>query len=487
MNEIRITAKDLAAIRHFDGFVRPGVNVLKGGNGTGKTSLQQAVNYALTKTGSKPTPRDGCKKGRLEAFGIVVTFSGRTTIRGEMLVENITGKLDISNLIDPGYKDPAVNDARRIRSLLALSGATATLEAFHGINHDLPDVPEDLLEAADVVRDEMHRKARAAEEEARKAEIAEEAARARCEGVDTTGETDEAVLRAAVRKADREVERVEQQRIASEKAVNRAAKARAALEAAKRIGSPNLDVARHFRDKSKDRLEQARKNVDALQQQLLVAKKEEKEASLALESLDSQVADADRHAETIAAWETQIAEAEQVEPVTDEQIEAANERLQQAEAAQERAREIRAALSALREQDEAHERFMDAQHRATDFRIDAAATDDILARELARLNCPWVPIGIEQGSQIVRRLVTAHRRGDQTFVGDLSAGERARHAVNVALELVGESDRPALLIIRQEVWEGLQPRVQAEIHRHGVEKGVCILAAQATDDEEVTL
>ncbi len=41
--------------------------------------------------------------------------------------------------------------------------------------------------------------------------------------------------------------------------------------------------------------------------------------------------------------------------------------------------------------------------------------------------------------------------------------------------------------IHAKAWEGLQPKVQGEIHRHGVEKGVCILAAQATDDEEVTL
>ncbi len=485
MNEIH--ARDIGPIKAFDGTVKPGVNVLKGPNGGGKSKLQAAVNFALTKTGEKPTPRDGCQRGTLEAFGVLLRVAGKVTTKGEMLVENITGRLDISQLIEPGYKDPAVNDRHRIRKLIELSGARAALETFDGIDHELPDVPEDLLEAADVVRDEMHRKARAAEEEARKAEIAEEAARARYEGVDTTGETDETVLRAAVREADREVERVEQQRIAREQAVNQAAKARTALEAARDRGVPDLEVLGDKKRLAAKRLSEAEQCVTDLRASLESAEQQERMARQRCRDVDKEFAHAEQQRETINAWETQIDEADQVEPVTDEQIEAANERLQQAEAAQERAREIRAAKAAAREQDEAHERFLDAQHRATHCRMNAAATDDILARELARLNCPWVPIGIEQGSQIVRRLVTAHRRGDQTFVGDLSAGERARDAVNVALELVGEPDRPALLIVRQEVWEGLQPRVQGEIHRHGMEKGVCILAAQATDDEEVTL
>jgi hypothetical protein len=128
-----------------------------------------------------------------------------------------------------------------------------------------------------------------------------------------------------------------------------------------------------------------------------------------------------------------------------------------------------------------------AAYEAARLRKDATKTDEILAAELQRIGCPWFPVDVPTASGSVRRLKVKHPRRGECYVCDLSDGERAKDAIDVALSLGGKTSKPAVLILRQEHFEGLQPAVRAAIDEHAKAAGVEILTAAASDDEEVTL
>jgi DNA repair exonuclease SbcCD ATPase subunit len=487
--QFAIKAENVGPVRQLDVTVAPGLNVLRGANGSGKSTLLTAVNYALTKTGDKPTPRDGTRAGKLEAFGVCCTFTSRATLKGSLEVESLSGRLDLGDLIAPGYEDEAVNDARRIKRLIELSGAQATVSMFAGLlaGMKIGSLPTDLIDAADFVKRLLQERAREQEAVAERQQANAAAARQAAVGVDVTAETDAERLQEAYTEAAADLARLVQQKVETDQRKAQAKTARTNLEEAKSSCALTKGAALLAVESARGDVRRFQQEVDTLRDALQRAEHNRDIAVAKLESCETQFLQADDYAKSMAVWEQQIAAAERLEPVDQLAIDVRKTAVATARKAMETgalARKAKEQLAAAEEFDAVAKASTKAAEK---LRANAAATDDVLAAELQRIGCPWRPIDVPKGSGTVRRLVVGHRRGEQTLVSDLSEGERAKHAIDVALSLAGKSDRPAVLILRQEVFEGLQPAVRAMIDQHAQERGVVILTAEATDDDEVTL
>jgi hypothetical protein len=446
-----------------------------------------AVQYALTKSGPRPTPRDGTRAGRIEAFGVTATFSSRATLKGTLEVEALSGKLDLGDLIDPGYEDPSIADKHRIRKLIDLSGAQADAEQFCGLvgaTVSPRDVPTDLIDAADWAKRELQERARQAEDQATQHKAAANAAREAAAGVDLSAPCDDRELSAAMEQAIREQSRLTAQAAAGQKARRDAAEAR--QRAQEMTDDVTVEVANDAAAAAMDAYAKACSATRTAKEAWQKAQVDERLAEQEAVSTANVVAGIAKRTELRKQLESVIATGEQAEVPTDLQIADAAQVVANARHNLQQAALVRNARGQL---DAAKTREADAASaakRAESLRSRAASTDDMLAAELQRIGCPWRPKDVPVGKGTERRLVTRHKRGDETLVGDLSTGERARDAIDVALGLSGKSNRPSVLILRQEVWEGLQPAVQSEIDQHATQRGVVILTARATDDPEVT-
>ena len=150
----------------------PGVNVLTGRNGAGKTSALRAVSRAF----GADVPlevRDGAAQGSVEAGGVKLVVKKGVRSSGAAAVELADGG-PLADLIDPALKDPDAAAKARVRALLQLVPVPVTEEvlavlagdadvlAAVGQEHAEGSV-KDLLSAQERVRQHTHRLAREAE------------------------------------------------------------------------------------------------------------------------------------------------------------------------------------------------------------------------------------------------------------------------------------------------------------------------------------
>lgn len=174
MKERKITIDQVGGVAHFELVLRPGVTVLTGENGAGKST---SFNAAARLYGM-PAPvevRDGAARGTIAGDGVtlvvskVVRASGTTDLR---LAE--VGAL--AQLIDPQLKDPDAAARARIRALLSLSRLPVTEEAVSTLAGDAEVAQRsmvsikdsgitDLLGAAERVRLVAHDRKRIAEQD----------------------------------------------------------------------------------------------------------------------------------------------------------------------------------------------------------------------------------------------------------------------------------------------------------------------------------
>jgi hypothetical protein len=111
---------------------------------------------------------------------------------------------------------------------------------------------------------------------------------------------------------------------------------------------------------------------------------------------------------------------------------------------------------------------------AKELREKAKQTDEVLSEIVAEI--PACPLRVIDG-----RLVTDTKRG-ATFYADLSAGERWRIALDIAIQAVGTG---GLLVIPQEAWEGLDPANRAAIDAQAKGAQVVVLTAECSADDGI--
>jgi len=141
-----------------------GIICLKGVNGSGKTHALTAVESLYNKTTRKGLRNsDGVPSGTVAGLGVTVRLGRSNTVKGELLCESLDGKVDPSQLVDPGLKDPLAADAKRLATLIRLAGvkvsaaqwAEAIGTAGDGIALDAL-VDDDPVASADKIRRRLH-------------------------------------------------------------------------------------------------------------------------------------------------------------------------------------------------------------------------------------------------------------------------------------------------------------------------------------------
>jgi DNA repair ATPase RecN len=282
--DLRYEINGVGGIAHAELVLRPGVNALRGRNGSGKTSAVRAVARAAGGDVSLER-RDGCEVGSVEGGGVRLRVGEVVTRTGEAALE-LADATPLSNLIDPQMKNSDAAARARIRALVQLLGLVvddASLEVLCSGDTDLLEwlqgqvkahAIDGLMDAAESLRQHAHALARVHETDAFKARGRADAALERCgELIKTLGGEGQLLdlpvedVRAALVSGSREYERLVAQ-----------ARARSTLEAQQAeiratLGDrPDTAVALERLQRQQEVVETAREAVERRQRELDDAK-----------------------------------------------------------------------------------------------------------------------------------------------------------------------------------------------------------------------
>ena len=478
-----------------------GVVVLKARNGMGKSIALNAVDAAVTGRGLRDLqPRDGTLKGRVSAFGATLNISRANRRDGKgLVVESLEGKFDLGTLVDPGLVSVTSADAKRIKALIQLAGVVPDIKLFHELFAS-PEEAEKILGASAAESDDLvvmaARVKRDIESEALKVEgkvnleaTHAKACREAADGVDITVETDATILNRHVEAA---LQRQAELRQQARQALDHAAKAediQSRIDEAKaamgKVNTGDLD-AREEKckaevDRTADVYRLASDDIARLENELIEARKHAVAARHAMEtaefSLDAvraEIESADKLAETVSEWQKTLESLGSVvkQPSQDE-ISGAAYIVEEARAAYDAGLRAKIAKEKLAKA-EMHEKILkDYTDTAERLRQAAASVDSVLSDQIAKLGCS---LRVKDG-----RLVLDTDRGE-TYFAELSDGERWRAAIDIAADFLSEN---GLLTLSQIAWESLDPIARLEIKSHAKDRGVLILAAQCSADEQI--
>ncbi len=460
-----------------------GLVVLKARNGRGKTKALEAVETVLTGRG-KIDVRDGELRGEVSAFGIKLTVGRSTRRSGELLVDSLTSKFPISDLIDPGLKDPDAADARRIKALVNLANVLPSAELFYGLvgGREQFDkligtsalASEDLVIMAERIKRDLESKARAEENQAEHAEGRARGSREAAAGVDVKAECNSEKLQAALEAAIRTESEIKTQLETSRETQRKARVARDSLEDAEAsYTGPTLADAQAAETAAKAKVDQTEAAVRAAEEALRKARGEFDSARQNYSHAITARKTAESHEAMVKQWREQIAASV---PATPDQhdLEAFAYAVSVTRQAVEQGALVRKAQQHLLDAEKHAAEAATHSKRAEQLREAAKGTDDVLSQIVAQSGSQ---LRVEHG-----RLVTTTRRG-KTLFHDLSSGERARIAVKIGIDAVGKR---GVLTLSQEIFEGLDPHNRLDLAKRAQDQHVWLIAAEASDDEEIT-
>lgn len=583
----QITLTNVGPIEHISiPFPSAGkIVVLRGRNGAGKSTALEHVENAISGNG-KGNVRDGAASGSVEACGITLKLGRSTRRSGELAVEALEGKFNISDLIDPGFIDAKAADARRIKAFAQIQKVLPSADLFYdlaGGRERLEKVcrpaslqSDDLVQMAERIKADLQDAAKREEDQAVHAEGRATGAKAAANGVDLTAECDAAKLAADLNAAIREEARLKADAEAAAKSQRATQLARDQLaDAEAEYSGPSLADAIAAEEKAKAAqvtaegpakelaadLQQAKHKAELAEQKRLATKKQAtedqqrfeslqisvREAEHKVESLEQQLAlarqdlakleaqrsdlqtaaalsredltdatkeatdaaedckeiesllqshnqanelacqavaaavaarkTAEAHEAAMKKWREQL-NTVQVAAPTDEELAAAAQRVAACNAACEQGALIRKAREQVAEA-EKHIKVASGHRKAAQELRDAAkGTDDVLSN-----------IVQQSGSQLrveAGRLVLDTPRRGKTFFHELSAGERAKIAIDIGIDAMPKTNKPGVIVISQEIFEGLDPVNRDALAAHIAERGVGILTAEAGEQEEIT-
>lgn len=528
----QIEIKDVAPIKNWMIPVpeEGGVVELRGPNGCGKSHAINAVN-ALVAGEGRVSVRDGAVAASVTGLGATLIVSRKTTRAGELEVDSIHGKLDISDIIDPGLKSEESADAARIKAIIAVSGAKANWQEFRALLpsetvYDEAISPEiraitDPITLASKVKAAYEKQARSFEERA----AASAASAASCADAVTGAElvvnACKSQLRPdveakpefqeyyaqAVRTSVIALAKTEERMAESERNSAAIRELRAQIESkpsvqqrieriGSQIGDHNREIDRlgeiYLQDS--DTITYYDDKIAKLKQQIdeLLAKQEQ-----SIQSRSSTAALRDSEVKLLQKCEEQLSREHQVlsaihkaedtlasmdagAPISDADVQAAQEALTAAETtnqhylsfvdADSRLRAQRAALEG--NQKKANEEFT----QAGCYRNAAGQVDSVLSGMISKLG---VPLKVQSG-----RLYASTQRSDKEPFAELSHGQRGKLAIEIGIGSM-TGGKTGLLTIQQEVWEGLDQKAKQEIAEHARSRKVVILTAScdATGDK----
>lgn len=480
-----IEISDIGPVKHLSIPIPEagGICILRGRNGRGKTCTLNAVESAITGRG-KIDVRDGSLRGEVEAFGVAIKVGRSTRRTGELEVTSLDGRLSVAELVDPGLKSDDAADAKRVKALVQLTGVKPAADLFYPLIGDRSDFEklvganalesDDLVVMADRIKRDLESAARKEESQVEHAEGRARGCREAAAGIDVKAESDATKLQGALETAIQLESRLKAEAAAFEKASKAAKLASDQLEDAEAsYQGPPLADAQAREATRKDEADDAQAAVTDLENKLAAARQR---ADYARRDYSAAIADrktAEQHEAMVKQWRDQIAAAIPAKPDPNDIAEATRAVLSTRQAVESGAL-IRKARLDLMAADQHAETAKEHAAKAAKLREAAKGTDEVLSSVVAKTGCP---LRVEAG-----RLVLDTKRG-ATYFADLSHGERWKMALDIAIDAVGAK---GVLTVPQECWEGLDNFAREAIAEHVSGRGVVILTAEASDDNEIT-
>ena len=479
-----IHVNDIGPVTEFEyGMEAPGVHVLRGRQGAGKTTILRTVQLATDgRTDIKPTKRDGTRNGTAVVAGKTLRISKKVMEDGEISVDGL-GDLNISDLHSPKFMDAVTRDKHRIKTLIRLAGVAADATVFH----DLLGGPErfadivdddaiqtdDMVELAARIKRAIEKAAQHFESQAQRAESDALACMKSCEGINLKAPHDEGELQEALSAAIESRAAIEQKRKSASEARERAAKAKAQLDAMPK-GATVESCEASLADMIQQR-DRAAKHVLSLESQLIQARADLTTADGRVESARSTMSAVKSREAMAAGWRADIDAADYIDCPSDQDLNAAIAAVDRATDAQTNGTRIRMALES---QERAKKYAGDARiHKdeAESLRKAASMTNEVLS--IAVESIPDCPLTIKTNDDGDTRLVVKTDRSDAEPFDDLSDGERWPIILRIA------AGKNRLIVLPQAAFGELSPETRAQLDTLARENDCYILTAQSDDGE----
>jgi energy-coupling factor transporter ATP-binding protein EcfA2 len=479
----QVTVRDIGPVSELTFPVPPdgGVVVLKGRNGLGKTRTLEAINTLTTGRGNVQQ-RDGAPNGQVDGFGATLKVARRQTRAGELEVTSLEGRFSVLDLVDPKLKAQDAADAKRIKALVQLQGATADPSLFYKLAggrevfdqyvtpHTLDT--DDLVTMAARIKADFEKQARAIEAEAEKTNIKAAAAREQTAGIDLDAPDDQLKLQEDLKLAIAEEARLKQlARSALDAQYNAEEAARQLHTAEANYSGPGVAVAQAQVETARDEAARAQHEVNELERQLITARRTLEIKQVAVRACEQTLQAAEHHEETIGRWRATIG-ASRIDSPTDEQLNEARTDVEAAQAAVELGARVRDAKRQMNQSSIYAGEAARLRTQADRLRMAAQGTDEVLSEVVQSLGCP---LKVKGG-----RLVTPTERSPEELFSDLSRGEQWKLALDIAIDAVGKH---GVIVVDQEGWEGIDPENRKLIAEHLKGTGVVMITAECDEGE----
>lgn len=487
-NEIEI--ENIGAIQHlrFKMDLKGCVRVLHAKNGKGKSTALETVDALVSGRVLDATPHDGVIRGSASAFGARITLGRRTSRSGELEVVSLEGRMSIADLVDPKLKSPEAADAKRIKALIQVASGenAAKPEKFYKLVGGKKRFAElvsadslntnDLVTMASRIKGDLEKQAREYESKAEKTFAKASQAAQGAAGINTDLPYDEEELASNWRKATIAESRIVAQSEAAETAITQATKASELLKQAEKgyTGLTPEDASAKLMLAEKE-VEDSYAEVKRLRELVTEAQNVTATAEHKRDSAKRELKTAESHVNTVAEY-LKIVNDEVPEPVNPKRIEQYKALTAAAQSAVQQGAVIRSALKSLDEAEKLKKEAILLESEGDKIRAAAQDTDSVLSAEVEKLH---TPLRVKYG-----RLVLDTDRGE-TFFSELSPGERYHLVIHdIAVPTVGKG---GIIVLPQDAWEALDP-INRRLVAEAVENtGVCILTAEASDDEEIVV
>lgn len=481
--EKSISIENCGPIGRLDIPIIPGVTVLRGLNGSGKSQALRAIERLGGNDKLKLPIKDGAKKGAVEGCGVHIVFSGRVSTHGDLEVQSLHGRFDIAKLVDPGIKDVASADAERIKAVLNLLDIPVDASTWH----DTAGGPEefnalgieltgDLVTDAGKVKRALEDKARKLEAEAIRLSGLYAARTADANEYGPEVDRDAAKLNAAVEAAIALKSKIDEQRKNFEAQSWRRQEAKRQLDAlpasreAELLAKANELAA--VRDEKSAAVEAIEEKIVALKAELATAISLRSHAIVEHDAAVSAWQSEHDRSNDRVAFEATLATELPPGP-TDGDIAEAAQSLEAARQAAELGSLARKADEKAAEARELKKQETELRTKADSLREAAKSTSEVLSDMVAKLD---VGLVVYEG----RLSVQTDRGTEPEPFSELSQGERSRIATELCCLRVG---RGGLLPVAQEYWEGLDPINKRAIAAVAEKHGVYVVTAEADAGE----
>ena len=438
------------------------VLVLRGYNGSGKTTVQKAMKAILGGAGERPTRNDQCDSGEIKFGDRSMRISKQTRTTGpsesELGILHVEDSYNIADIVNPAGVKPETRDSVRARALVQLSGVRIPFSQFEALvpkhdGHDPVSIEaarkeEDPVAQADSVKRMLDKEAKRVESLAEKERDEQAAAERDLVGIDLSLPSDRMKLQAAHQKATAAHAKLQEQAKAAAEAAQARAAAVGKLDQTKgAYKGPTVAQAEDDLLNTETSVADAKEKLQEIENEYRKQKAKlaqlETEAELARVKKESAV-----HHDEMVSNLTGLLEGQLPAPPDPELLEAAEQALEEASEAVEVGVKVRSALEkkALaqkhREIAEKHESY------AAKLREAGKSTDDVLNKAIRLPNIKML------GGRVIYFDADKEEMFDR-----LSDGQRWKVAVEIGALRVSErgGDGTRLLILPQNAWESLDP------------------------------